>query len=184
MDLGDNVDTCRQESLRAPGYRERPSFNPEVGPHHKGEPEEGQETADREGGSIGGGTVGVGPPSALGSLAPYQGVVQGCGRPCSAARSGYPRADHGREGGTVPLLTDPGDEHPHFRAAIPVGLLGAYGGRGRVGVDATTKSLLQGAVGYEGVTPKEVADDGAKGKKGRDGGNNNSKGGDEGEQRD
>ena len=53
-----------------------------------------------------------------------------------------------------------------------------------MGVDATAKSLLQGAVGYEGVTPKEVADDGAKGKKGRDGGNNNSKGGDEGEQRD
>ena len=96
-------------------------FNPEVGTRHKGEPEEVQEAAVRGGGSGGGGTVGVGPPSAPGSLSSDQGVVQGCGRPCSAARSGHPRADHGREGVTVQVRTAPTDEHPHFCAAVPGG---------------------------------------------------------------
>ena len=84
MDVGNNVETCQRESLRMPGYRERASFNLEFGPRHKGKPDEGQETAGTGGGRGGGGTVRFGPPSAPGSLAPDQGVVQGCGRPCSA----------------------------------------------------------------------------------------------------
>ena len=75
MDLGDNMKTRRRESLRVPGYCERLGFNTEVGPLHKDEPEDGQETACRGGGGGGRGTVRVRPPSALGGLAPDQGMV-------------------------------------------------------------------------------------------------------------
>ena len=36
----------------------------------------------------------------------------------ATARSCYPRADHGGEGGTIKLRTAPGDKHPHFCAAV------------------------------------------------------------------
>ena len=75
MDLGDNLETCRRESLCAPRSSEISGSNPEVGPRHKGEPEGRQETADRGGGGSGRGTVGVGLPSAPGGLAPDQGMV-------------------------------------------------------------------------------------------------------------
>ena len=109
MDLGNNVDTCRQESLRAPGYHKRPSVNSEVGLRHKGELAGGKKTAGRGGGSGCGDTVVVGPPISPGSLAPYQGVVKCCSQPCSANRSSYPRADHFGEGGAVQLHPAPGD---------------------------------------------------------------------------
>ena len=121
MDIGDNVETRRQESRRTPRYREIPRSNPEDGPRRKGEPDKGQETSVRGGGSRGGDTVGFRTPSAPESLSPDQGVVQGCGRLCSAARSGYPRADHGGEGGTVQLRTAPRDKHPNLCVAITGG---------------------------------------------------------------
>ena len=62
----DNVDTRQQESLRAPGYRKRPSVDLEVGPLHKVNFEGVQEMAGRGGGSGGGATVGVAPPSSPG----------------------------------------------------------------------------------------------------------------------
>ena len=45
----------------------------------------------------------------------------------------------------------------------------------------TTQSPLRGGVGDKGGTPKEVAGNGAKGRKVRDGGDDDGKGGDEGE---
>ena len=96
-------------SLRAPGYRKRPIVNSEVGLRHKGDLAGGKKTAGRGGGSGGGDTVVVGPPTSPGSLAPYQGVVQGCGQPCSAVRSSYLQADHFVEGGAVQLHPAPGD---------------------------------------------------------------------------
>ena len=78
MDLGGNVDTRRRESLRAPGYRKGSSANSEFGPCHKGELAGRQKTTGRGGGSGGGHTDGLGPPPSPGSLAPDQGVVQGC----------------------------------------------------------------------------------------------------------
>ena len=55
-----------------------------------------------------------------------------------------------------------------------------------MGGDATPKSPLWGAVGDEGVTPQEVAGDGAevRKRKGREGGNNDGEGGDYGERQD
>ena len=75
MNLGDNVDNRWQESLRALGYSERSGSNPEVGPRHKGAPEDGQGTAGRGGGGGGRGTVGFGPPYSPGGLSPDQGMV-------------------------------------------------------------------------------------------------------------
>ena len=48
------------------------------------------------------------------------------------------------------------NKHPHFRAAVPVGQLGAYGGQYRVGGDTTTQSPLRGGIGDAGRTPEEV----------------------------
>ena len=94
---------------RVSARRKIPSVNLEVGPRHKGELAGGQKMAHRGGRSGGGDTVGVGPPTSPGSLAPDQGVVQGCGQPCSTARWGYPQADHGGEGVAVHLRPAPGD---------------------------------------------------------------------------
>ena len=77
------------------------SVNLGVGSCHKDELAEGQKTVGRGGGSGGGDTDGVGPPTSPVILAPDQGVVQGCGQPCSAALSGYPQADHGVAGGDI-----------------------------------------------------------------------------------
>ena len=77
-------------------------------------------------------------------MVPDQGVVQGCGRPCSAARLGYPQSDHGGEGGFLQPRIASGDKHPHLSAAVPVGRLGAYRGQDIVGGGATTQSSLRG----------------------------------------
>ena len=53
-----------------------------------------------------------------------------------------------------------------------------------MGGDTNTQSPLQGGAGDEGGTPKEVAGDGVKVRRGRDRGDDNSEGRDEGEQRD
>ena len=111
---GDNVDTRQQESLRAPGYRKRPSVDLEVGPLHKVNFEGVQEMAGRGGGSGGGDTVGVGPPSSPGSLVPDQGVVQGFGLPFSAVHLGYPQEDNGGEGGVVQPHTALGTNIPIY----------------------------------------------------------------------
>ena len=75
--IGNNMETCRQDSLRATAYRKIPRVYEEVGPRHKGNLEGEQETVVREGGSVGGDTVGVEPPYPPGSLSQDQGVVQG-----------------------------------------------------------------------------------------------------------
>ena len=51
-----------------------------------------------------------------------------------------------------------------------------------MGGDTNTQSLLQGGVGNEGRTPEEVAGDGTKGIKGREGCDNDVKRRDKGEQ--
>ena len=61
------------------------------------------------------------PPFNPGGMSTDKGVVQGCGQPCSAALSSYPRADHGGEGGTVQIFTTPQEEHPCICTAVPGG---------------------------------------------------------------
>ena len=75
MDLSSNVETRQRESLHAPGSSEISDSHLEDGTRHKGEPEDGQETAGRGGGAGGRGNVGVRPPSAPGGLATDQGLV-------------------------------------------------------------------------------------------------------------
>ena len=79
VDISDNVETRGQESLHALIYLKIPSVDTEVGTRHKVKLAGGQEAASRGGGIRGGDTVGFVPPSSPGSLAPDQGVVQGCG---------------------------------------------------------------------------------------------------------
>ena len=91
----------------------------------------------------------------------------------------YPQTNHGGEVGFVQLRPTPGDEHPHFLAAVPGGILGAYEGRDRVDGDTTTQSPLQGAVGDAGRKSEEVA---GGSNKGIEGGDDNDKGIENGEQ--
>ena len=98
MDIGSNVETSQRESLRTLRSRKVSSAHSEVGTRHQGELAGIQVTAGRGCGRRGGNTDGVVPPTPPGSLAPDKIVVQGCGRMCSTARSGYPRSGHVRAG--------------------------------------------------------------------------------------
>ena len=74
--------TCRLVNKRVFALRYIAKYQAlilEVGPCHKGKLAGGQKMASRGGGSGGGETVGVVPPTSRVSLAPDQGVVQGCG---------------------------------------------------------------------------------------------------------
>ena len=148
----------------------------EVGTRHCGKPEGRQVTAGRGGGSGGGSTNGFGPPTPPGILAPDKGVVPGCGRPCSAARSDYPRADHDGAGGSVQLRPTPGGEYPHFSEAVTGGQLGTYRERYQVGGETITQSLLWGNVRDAGRAPERVDGGGEEGDEGRGG----NRGGDDG----
>ena len=62
--------------------------------------------------------VGADPPLIQEAWHMIHGVVQGCGRSCSAARPSYDREDNGGEGRTVQLCTTPGGEHSHRHKAV------------------------------------------------------------------
>ena len=82
--------------------------------------------------------MGADPPPTRGSLAPDEGMVQGCVRPRAAAHSGYPRADNG---GALTCIAKyhPGREHLHIRLAVPSGRIGTYGGQYKGGSEAALK---------------------------------------------
>ena len=105
-----------------------------------------------------------------------QGMVQGCGKPGAAARSGYPRADQVGAGGVVQLHTDPREEHLYFRGEFNGGQLDTYRGRDRLGGDTLTQSPFQETVRDARRTPDKVYKGGKGGGKGRD----DSWGGDDG----
>ena len=78
LDLGDNVETHRQESLRTTGPKIRTGFHTASWEGGKEEPDGRQETA---GGQSGGGGRGFGegaPAPHTGGVVPHSGVVQGC----------------------------------------------------------------------------------------------------------
>ena len=62
IDIGSNVETRRQESLRTPGSIEISDNHSEAVTRHKGKPDDGQETSGRGDGGRGRGTVSVGHP--------------------------------------------------------------------------------------------------------------------------
>ena len=81
VNIGGNVETCGQESIRAPISRKGSFPHLEVGPRNHSKLEGQHATASRGSGSRGGGATWVGPPTPPGILAPDKGVVSGCGRP-------------------------------------------------------------------------------------------------------
>ena len=82
------MEARRQESLRAKGGGSS-GEDSETGPRHKGEPLGGQKTESGDRGIGGGDAAGVGPAKRKGGMEKAQGMVQGCGQPCTAARSSY-----------------------------------------------------------------------------------------------
>ena len=83
----------------------------EAGPRHKGEPPGRQKTEGEDRGRGGRDSDGVGPAECKEGTEKDQGMVQGCGQPCTAAHSSYARADHGGAGQPLQLRTIPGREH-------------------------------------------------------------------------
>ena len=51
--------------------------------------------------------IGSNPPTPMGSLSPYEGVVSSCVQQCPAAYSGHPQSDHGGAGEPLQLRTTP-----------------------------------------------------------------------------
>ena len=85
MDFGGHVETRRQESLRATEDKV-PDEDSEAEPSNSGKPKSGQEAESKDNGRGGGRTTWGGPINATGGIATTQRLVQGCGRPCAAAR--------------------------------------------------------------------------------------------------
>ena len=96
------MDTCQQESLRAPGSGTKP--NPPTTPrlYDQHNLKGGQEMEDRGSGGSNRDATGSGPPPPQGILEPNKGVVKGCGQPHAAARSVHPRVDNG--GASLPVI--------------------------------------------------------------------------------
>ena len=82
------METRRRESLCAKGDGSA-SEDLEARPRHKGEPQGVQKTEGGDCGIGGGYTAGGGPAESKGGMEKAQGMVQGCGQPCAAARSIY-----------------------------------------------------------------------------------------------
>ena len=111
LDIRGDMEALRQESLCAPRPKEGAgvstadweSGNGELGGRPK---TEGGQSGGRVGGAGGGGST----PHPVG-VVPHTGVVQGCSRPRSAARSSYARADNSREGHAVQPCPAPRRQH-------------------------------------------------------------------------
>ena len=97
VDIGGHVETRRRESLRATKDK-GPDTDLEADPSNCGKPKKGQETKSRDSGRVSGGATWGGTANATGSMTAAQRMVQGCSRPCTAARSSYARTYHGRTG--------------------------------------------------------------------------------------
>ena len=119
VDLGRNVETFRRESLRAPVPGERAGAKKTAGTRNQGELGGGLETARIQSEGRGGGTGGGGSTPHPGGLVQDSGMVKGYGRPRSAARLIYSRADHSGEGCAVQLCTAPGGEHLSDHSTFP-----------------------------------------------------------------
>ena len=107
-------------------------------------------------------------------------MILGCGQPCSAARLGNTRADHGGACGTVQLSPAPGGKYPHFGKDFTGGGLGTYGGQDLVGGETHTQSSLPGVFGYAGRVPERVARGGTEEREGGGGGGGGEDGGKQG----
>ena len=111
VDLRGNVETRRQEGLRATGD-ESADEDSEAEPINRGKPQGRQK---KEGGYRrrgGGDATWGGHAEPKGGLETSKGVVQGCSQPCVAARLRYARADHGGAVRPIQLRIIPWREHP------------------------------------------------------------------------
>ena len=125
LDLGDDVQTHRRESLCTPGPAIRVGFHTESGEGGQEDPGGRQETA---GGRSGGGGRGFGeggPAPHTGGVVPPSGMLQGCSGPRSAARLSYAQVDNGGEVCAVQPSPTPRRQHPSRHRAFYGGGKGA-----------------------------------------------------------
>ena len=109
------METCRLESLCAPGPCEGPVPYLEVGLRHHRNLEVRSDTEGGGGGRVGLEIVRVGPPTPTVVLELDEVVVLVCGQPCAAVRLGHPQVDHGGAGGLLQMRATPRGEYPRIR---------------------------------------------------------------------